>query len=112
MITINNKSREFDKKEVYKLTIAPDLMSVKDIADNETLDIAGYLEFTDTKDNGESTEILSLLLTDGSAVSTQSATFKRSIKDIETVMESDEFTIKKISGTTKAGRPFVNCVLV
>lgn len=53
---------------------------------------------------------MSIITTDNAVYSTQSLTFKRSIKDIEVIMQFP-FPVKKISGQTKAGRNFVDCVL-
>ena len=53
---------------------------------------------------------MSIITTDNSVYSTQSVTFKRSIKDIEDFMQFP-FTVMKISGQSKAGRNFVDCVL-
>lgn len=41
----------------------------------------------------------------------QSTTFKRSMKDIQNIMNGKPFSIIKISGKTKAGRDYINCTL-
>lgn len=111
MITINTKSREFNKVEEYLLTIAPSMKTVKDIPDGTSLSVNGVLEFTDTKDNGESAEVLSFITDDNEVYACQSATFKRSLKDIMKIMDGGKFSIIKTSGKTKAGRDFINCEL-
>ena len=60
---------------------------------------------------GEVAEVLSIITPEKKVYSSQSATFKRSISDIHDVMETTPFTVIKISGKTKAGRDFINCVL-
>lgn len=55
--------------------------------------------------------MLSIITPEKKVYSCQSATFKRSISDIHSVMETTPFTVIKISGKTKAGRDFINCVL-
>lgn len=111
MITIKNETRNFTKVEEYLLTIAPTIKTVKTLEDGDILNVAGYLEFVDVKEDGTTSELMSIITTDNKVYSTQSVTFKRSIKDIETVMQGFPFTVKKISGQSKAGRKFVDCVL-
>lgn len=110
MITITNTTKEFTPVEKYLLTVAPTIRTVKTLNDGDVINVAGYLEFVDEKDDGTSAELMSVITTDNTVYSTQSATFKRSIKDIEAIMQFP-FPVKKISGQTKAGRNFVDCVL-
>lgn len=112
MITIKTTSREFTPVERYLMTASPDITSMKDVADGEKIIVDGYLTFDDVKEKtGEVVELLSIITPDKKVYSCQSATFKRSISDINDVMETTPFTIIKISGKTKAGRDFINCVL-
>ena len=111
MITIKNETRNFTKVEEYLLTKAPTIKTVKTLSDGEVINVAGYLEFIDEKDDGTLAELMSIITTDNVVYSTQSVTFKRSIKDIESVMQGFPFPVKKISGTSKAGRKYVDCVL-
>lgn len=111
MITIKRKTRNFTKVEEYLLTKAPTIKTVKTLQDGDVINVAGYLEFVDEKDDGTTAELMSIITTDNMVYSTQSLTFKRSIKDIETVMQEFPFPVKKISGQSKAGRNFVDCVL-
>lgn len=111
MITINSTSKEFDEVQQYLMTVSPAIKSMKDVADGTKITVAGTLEFTDTKDNGESVDILSIITPDDEVFSCQSATFKRSLNDITNIMHGKEFTIIKTSGTTKAGRPYIDCQL-
>ncbi len=111
MIKITNTTKEFSAVEKYLMTTAPTIKTVKTLEDGDIINVAGYLEFVDEKDDGTSAELMSIITTDNAVFSTQSATFKRSIKDIEAVMQGFPFPIKKISGQSKAGRKFVDCVL-
>lgn len=111
MITINKMSKEFDEVEQYLMTVSPAIKSMKDIEDGTKIAVAGTLEFTDTKDNGESVDILSIITPDNEVFSCQSATFKRSLGDIVNIMGDKPFTVIKMSGTTKAGRPYIDCTL-
>ena len=112
MINIKTTSREFKPVEKYLMTTAPDITSIKDVADGEKIVVDGFLKFDDVKEKtGEVVEVLSLITPEKKVYSCQSATFKQSIDDIYEVMETTPFTIIKISGKTKAGRDFINCVL-
>lgn len=112
MITIKKTSREFTPVEKYLMTTSPDITSMKNLADGEKIVVDGFLTFDDVKDKtGEIIEVLSVITPEKKVYSCQSATFKRTIADINEVMETTPFTIIKISGKTKAGRDFINCVL-
>lgn len=110
MITIKNETKEFTPIEKYLLTLAPSIKTVKTLQDGDVINIAGYIEFTDEKEDGTTVELMSIITTDNNVFSTQSVTFKRSIKNIETVMQFP-FPVKKFSGQSKAGRKYVDCVL-
>ena len=111
MITITNTTKEFTAVERYLMTTAPTIKTVKTLNDGDVVKVAGYLEFVDEKEDGTSAELMSIITTDNVVYSTQSVTFKRSIKDIESVMQGFPFPVKKISGQSKAGRKYVDCVL-
>ena len=112
MVEIKTVSREFTEVEQYLMTIAPSIQSVKDVEDGTRITVDGVLEFTDIKENtGEEVDIMSIITPDKHVYSFQSATFKRSIRDISNIMNGKQFTVIKTSGVTKAGRDFVNCVL-
>ena len=110
MITITNTTKEFTAIEKYLMTTAPTIKTVKTLHDGDVINVAGYLEFVDEKEDGTTAELMSIITTDNAVYSTQSVTFKRSIKDIEAIMKFP-FPVKKISGQSKAGRNFVDCVL-
>ena len=112
MVEIKTVSREFTEVEQYLMTISPSIQSVKDVEDGTYITVDGVLEFTDIKENTEeAADIMSIITPDKHVYSCQSATFKRSIRDISNIMKGKQFTVIKTSGVTKAGRDFVNCVL-
>lgn len=111
MVEIKEMSREFTKVEKYLMTTAPDIESLKNIEDGESIQIDGILIFDDIKDNGDIQNIVSIITPDKKVYSGQSATFKQSLKEIESVMDGEKFSIIKISGKTKAGRDYINCTL-
>lgn len=110
-ITINSQSKDFTEVEQYLMTLDSSIKSFKDVEDKTSIPVAGYLTFTDEKDNGDSVDILSIITPDNEVFSCQSATFKRSFGDIANILHGKQFSIIKVSGTTKAGRPYIDCAL-
>lgn len=110
-ITINSQSKDFTEVEQYLMTLDRSIKSIKDVEDNTSIPVAGYLTFTDEKDNGDSVDILSIITPDNEVFSCQSATFKRSFENITNVMHGKQFSVIKISGTTKNGRSYIDCAL-
>ena len=108
---ITNRSRELTEIEEYVMTLDNGIVSMKDVDDGAVIKVSAYLEFTDTKSDGTTAQLLSILGEDGVAYSTQSETFKNSFRDIAKVMKDKNFAIIKSSGTTKNGRAYVNCML-
>lgn len=110
MIKVTNQTKEFTVIEKYLMTTAPTIKTVKTLQDGDVINVAGYIEFIDEKEDGTTAELMSIITTDKTVYSTQSVTFKRSIKNIEAVIQFP-FPVKKISGQSKAGRNYVDCVL-
>ena len=111
MLTIKTTSRDFTEVEQYLMTLDPAITSVKDLADGTVINVAGYMIFEDTKDNGETVEVMSIIDNDMKCYACQSATFKRAVQDIHNIMGDKPFSVNKISGKTKAGRDYINCTL-
>lgn len=112
MIKILEQSREFNEIEQYLMTIAPSIVSAKDIKDGTKIKVDGYLTFEDIDDNtGEVSEIMSIITPEKTVFSCQSATFRRSVMDIASIMKGKPFGIIKTSGKTKANRDYINCTL-
>lgn len=110
-ITITNTSRELTEVEKYLMTMDSGITSMKDVQDGTTISVDAYLEYKDMKNDGSESDILSIITIDGKVYSTQSETFKRSFKSIYELMHGKSYSIVKRSGTTKAGRPFIDCGL-
>ena len=110
-ITINTQSKDFTEVEQYLMTLDRGIKSLKDVEDNTSISVAGYLTFTDEKENGDSVDILSIITPDNEVYSCQSVTFKRSFDNISNIMHGKQFTVIKLSGTTKNGRPYIDCGL-
>lgn len=109
---IIKESRDFTKKEKYNMTKGAEIQTIGNLEDGTMFEPNGFMLFEDEKQDGTKVEILSIIDTDGRVYCSQSPTFKRSFEDITEIMEDENFTIKKISGTTKAGREYVDCVLI
>ena len=101
MVEIKECSREFSEVEQYLMTIAPSIISMKDVPDGTHITVDGILTFEDTKEStGEMSEILSVITPEKKVYSCQSTTFKRSIIDISKIMKGKSFTVVKTSGKT------------
>lgn len=111
MITIKETSKDFNKVEVYRMTLDNNIISCKDLEDDTEIEVAGFMEFIDTKDNGEETTVFSILATDGKVYACTSKTFARNVREISEVFEGEPFTIIKKSGVTKSNKPFIMAVL-
>ena len=110
-IRIYDANKEFTEIEQYLMTRSPAIVSMKDVEDGTTIIVDGVLNFEDEKDNGEVVDIMSIITPDSKVYSCQSKTFKRSIIDIANIMHGKPFPVKKISGKTKAGRGYIDCIL-
>lgn len=110
-IIINTQSKDFTEVEQYLMTLDRGIKSLKDVKDNTSIPVAGYLTFTDEKENGDSVDILSIITPDNEVFSCQSVTFKRSFDNITNIMHDKQFSIIKVGGTTKNGRPYIDCAL-
>lgn len=110
-MNILEQSRELTKVELYLMTKNPACISVSNVADSTVINVSAFLVYEDINSKGETVELLSILTPDNKVYACQSATFKKSFKDIADIADGDEFAVVKVSGTTKAGRPYINCVL-
>lgn len=110
-MNIIETSKELNKKEEYLLTLNRNMISVKDIEDGTKIEFEDYAIYEDINSRGENVEILTILTPSKDVYCTKSSTFKRSFKDMYNMMDGEKFTLIKTSGTTNAGRPYVDCVL-
>ena len=112
MVEIKISSRELSKVEAYMMTASNQGTSMKDVPDNaEILVKIWALVERRNEDTGETLELLSIF--DGKAVYVaQSKTFMKSFEEIANIMGEDNYKIRKISGTTRSGRGYIDCQLV
>lgn len=106
---VTKTSRELTKMETYRLTKAPDSQTVQNHVGG-TFAVDAWCLYEDTNSRGEELEILSILTTDGEVFNTISETFKRSFLEVMEIFEGEEVNVEVISGTTKAGRTYLDCV--
>ena len=105
MIEIIEKSKELNKKELYKMTLDQDIEKLSDHVNSE-IDVEAFVIFKD----GENT-ITSIMDKDGRVYASNSETFRKNLTDINSVMSPDPYTIEVKSGTSKSGRTFIYCSL-
>ena len=112
MVEIKISSKELNKVETYMMTASNQGTSMKDVPDNAEILVKIWALVDRTNDDtGEKLELLSIF--DGKNVYvTQSKTFLKSFSEISTIMADDNYKIRKISGTTRTGREYIDCQLV
>ena len=113
MVKITNKSQEFSNLEVYNMTKSHKLNTLKNLENGAKLEVAGFMEWEDTnEETGETTELMSLLTTDGATYVTQSDTFKRDFFDIVEIFDHEfPIMIEHGIGESKAGREYHYCTV-
>lgn len=107
-----NKSRDFNMVEKYLLTAGNQNTSIKDVPDNTSIPVDGWMIWSD--DNPKThqpQELLSIITPDKHVYVTNSKTFKDSLMNIHDCMEGNPYSIIKISGVSKNGKDYVNCDL-
>ena len=111
MIEIKYTSRELTKVEKYRMTLDNDIISCKDLEDGAEIEVVAFCEFEDSKDNGQTETVFSILAADGSVYACTSKTFARNVKEIADIFEGEPFKIVKRSGVTKTNKPFIMACL-
>lgn len=114
-MTIYNQSKEMSKMERYTLTKSPEISTVSKLADGEIMTVKMWIQYQDVNSKGETIDLLAFQTDTGEVYATQSQTFQNSFSDILDLFDDGrtaDFTIKKISGTAKSGRDYINCVLI
>lgn len=107
MVEIKRTSKEFSKVDIYLMTLDNDIISCKDLDDGTEIEVDGFIEYNDIKDDGKVDEVFAIKATDGNVFACTSKTFARNVKDIAEIFDGEPFTIVKKSGVTKSGKPFI-----
>ena len=100
------------KKQIYFATQGKENVSINELEDGFEITPVGYVEFVDTNNAGDEREVFTVIADDGQCYSTISKTFRESFLTIRDIMEGEQFSIKKLSGKTKAGRDYIDCELL
>ena len=111
-ISVVEKSRDFTKRELYKMAYGSGGTVIKELDDGTEIQYDAHLIYSTVDKDGENIEILSIMDKEGHVYQCQSATFKDEFFNIVQLMEGEEFAIRKLSGTSKGGRDYVTCELV
>ena len=104
--------------DVYAMTKSPEITTVSKLADGEVLEVRNWIFYEDINSKEETVSLLYFRDENGCVYATQSDTFKGSFEEIIDIIQNTGggdntvFTIKKISGTAKSGRAYINCVLI
>lgn len=111
------QSRQFNKREMYKLTKGDDTVSIKILSDGATLFPTDYLIYEDDNKKRGLIEVLAVIGKNENGEeeiwSGQSKTFRDRFLDIwaDFYGDPEPFGIIKKSGITKNGDEYVTCTL-
>ena len=107
-------SRDLTIREKYAMTKGANVRKMSDCA-GVVLEIEAWALYKDWNEKDQKdNEILSILTKDKEIFATISETFKREFFDMWDMFVSSGETLDEIaivSGTSKAGRPFITCTL-
>ena len=110
MTIVRSYPEELSKKQSYDLTMNPKTQKMLD-AVGTVLDIAAWCHYKDNngKDGAEQ-DIMSILTPEGEIYATNSETFRKDFFRMVDLFGPDGVDcVEVITGTSKAGRPFVDC---
>ena len=114
MRIIEASKEDLTKKELYLLTMSPEIQKISDVI-GQVIDIDAWLKYADSdhkaEESGEEKEqiILSLLSPEGESFATNSPTFIKDFEKMLSLFAGDLKRIEVIAGTSKNGRQFVTC---
>lgn len=109
LLKTNIENLAEDKRMLYKLVKARGV-NVKDLDADSEHPVNAYLLYEGANTKGEEQTVLSILSGE-LKMQTISKTFIGSFFEIVELMGDEEFSIKIVKDTTKAGREFVSCEL-
>lgn len=109
-MTIERTNKELSKMELYKLTCSPEAKPLKEAVD-QIIELENFIIYTAEDKDGKEVKLVSFEDKSGVVYTTNSGVVR---KELITLL--DDFgeinIIKVIKGVTKAGREFLNIVLV
>lgn len=91
-----------------KNTISVSKMSDEQLDNEYPVDV--YLQYEDENNKGESVTLLSIM-SGGTVLTAQSATFQRSFFEIVDIVGDKTFSIRVTDGKTKSDRRYMDCEL-
>ena len=107
---IIKKSKDFNTREMYKLTKGETVSLQKAVG--VTIEVDAYLEYSDTNTKGEDVEILAILDKEGQVYTTISQTFKQSFYEIVEIFGMDGLPpVIVTEGQSNAGRRYIGCTI-
>lgn len=100
--------------DLYKLVQSPERKKLTDIK-GQTIELDKWVLYTEPDKDGKEMNLLALSAVDGTAYCTNSATFCRSFESAVATFGQfgEEFhSIQIVTGTSKNGRDYIDCVVV
>lgn len=94
------------KKQIYAITHAKTAIQVKNLEDGEVIKPVNFIQYVDENSKGEENTVLAIVNEDGRLFTSISKTLIADFMEMADNFGLD-FSCRKISGETKAGREFV-----
>lgn len=110
MTIIQQSSDSLTKLDKYTLMMSPEIQKMRDVPPEEVLDCVKWIQYEDTKKDGEKQTILSIQTNDG-VFATNSPTFQQDFEAILDIMDGEPFKFSVIRGVSKAEREFITIAL-
>lgn len=112
---IIEKSREFEAREIYNMTLGHGRIALKDIEDGSALSVKDYIIYKDTDRDDNQHEYMAIKAVIGEGedviVVCQSPSAIRTIKDMLEFIPLSELTVIKKTGESKNNRDYFYFVL-
>lgn len=109
-MNIVTSNSELTKIETYKMTIAPNIKKMSSMK-GQRIEFDKFCIYIDKDREGNEQQIISILTPEGETYATNSKTFIESFNKIVDVFGVDGFNAITVStGTSKAGREYINAV--
>lgn len=112
MMNIIYKSRDFDNREMYAMTMNAGIEKMSNHA-GEVINIVDAVVYEDETTKGDMTKILSVRTSDGDILATNSPTVIRTFERMTTCF-NNQFPLENVvikPGISKGGRNFIDLAL-
>ena len=111
-MNIIRKTADLTPTDLYAMTKGNEVLRMAD-AKGEVLEVAKFVLYEDTNNDGEIMEVLAMETADGTRYATNSKTFIRNFKDIVAIYDDANAALplkyKVGSGRSRSNREYLTC---